>query len=93
MKLGDLSKEEMLKVIAHTFQHEINNPLTVIVGTTELVIYRQALMSLKQHQQILEASQRIADVVKRMSQVTLEHEVTVQFPLPNLIDLQRGGEN
>ncbi|MBI4553982.1 MAG: response regulator [Candidatus Latescibacteria bacterium] len=69
-----------------TLSHEINNPLTAIIGFSEL-LYREN-PDRPEYRLIMEAGQRIADVVQRLNQLKFIRVKTylADVPIP-MIDL------
>ena len=67
----ELVRHERVLVAAQmtaTLNHEINNPLTTIVGTTEVLLYRQDLdeKTLERLEAIRRSALRLSDVTKRL---------------------------
>lgn len=70
-RLIEAERNRVLTQAAGAAAHEINQPLTVLVGTTELLMY-QMPDDTKYHesfQALHEAAQKISDIVKKMGQI------------------------
>jgi C4-dicarboxylate-specific signal transduction histidine kinase len=78
-----LVKAERLAAIGQVgiaVRHEINNPLTTVIGNIELILDRHGEMpeDLKTRlQAVLENALRIAEIVKRLHEI--KHEKTVEY--------------
>ena len=78
--------------LAAAAAHEINNPLAVIMGYTQLLADRVDSRGRGQIAEILKALSRIQEVVVRMRRVT-RIELTEEAPyLPEMLDLIRSSE-
>jgi PAS domain S-box-containing protein len=72
--------------------HEINNPLAVIMGYTQLLADKVDARGREQIHEILEALSRIQKIVGRMKRVT-RIDLTEEAPhLPEMLDLRRSSE-
>ena len=75
--------------LAAAAAHEINNPLAVILGYTQLLADKVDAQGRGQLDEILEALSRIQEIVIRMKRVT-RIELTEEEPyLPEMLDLSR----
>ncbi|MBI2218354.1 MAG: PAS domain S-box protein [Candidatus Rokubacteria bacterium] len=87
-------RAEMLHSIAslaNAASHEINNPLTVIVGTLEL-LDRKADLDAGWRVRVLRAVQAARDIqdsIRRMSRITRLESVDHSPDLPPMLDLER----
>lgn len=63
-------KTEMVRILATTLQHEIDNPLTIVLGYAELLLKYEEIPweSREKLEQIREAGLRIEKVVLRLTQ-------------------------
>jgi PAS domain S-box-containing protein len=78
--------------LAAAAAHEINNPLAVIMGYTQLLADKVDAQGRGQILEILGALSRIQEVVMRMKRVT-RIELTEEVPyLPEMLDLIRSSE-
>ena len=78
--------------LAAAAAHEINNPLAVIMGYTQLLADKVDAQGRGQIDEILKALSRIQEVVVRMKRVT-RIELTEEAPyLPEMLDLIRSSE-
>src|SRR5207253_5057465 len=78
--------------LAAAAAHEINNPLAVIMGYTQLLADRVDARGRGQIAEILKALSRIQEVVVRMKRVT-RIELTEEAPyLREMLDLIRSSE-
>jgi PAS domain S-box-containing protein len=87
-------RAEMLRFIAslaNAASHEINNPLTVIVGTLELLDRKADLDAgwRVRVQRAVQAARDIHDIVRRMSRITRLESVDHTAGLPAMLDLER----
>ena len=96
----DAARREVLDLravtlVANAAAHEINNPLTVIVGSMELLQRRLAAggPELRWIERAVDASQRIREIVARMTHIT-KVEASGSFPgVPAMLDIQRSSED
>ena len=78
--------------LAAAAAHEINNPLAVIMGYTQLLADKVDAQGRGQIDEILKALSRIQEVIVRMKRVT-RIELTEEAPhLPEMLDLKRLSE-
>ena len=96
----DAARREVLDLravtlVANAAAHEINNPLTVIVGSLELLQRRLPAggPEVKWIERAVDASQRIREIVARMTRIT-RVEASGSFPgVPAMLDIQRSSED
>jgi nitrogen-specific signal transduction histidine kinase len=69
--------------------HEINNPLTVVSGELQLLAREAGAVSGARIAAMLEALERIREVVLRMNQITRLVPAEGQRNLPEMLDLGR----
>jgi GAF domain-containing protein len=77
--------------LANAAAHEINNPLTVIVGNLTMLA-RAGALEPHRLERALEAAARIQDIVRRMSRVTRLENMETAGSLPPMLDLLRSSE-
>lgn len=76
--------------LANAAAHEINNPLTVIIGELDLTNAADDITA--RIARMKAAAERIRDIVKRMVQITrLESSTEWSGDLPPMLDLRRSG--
>ncbi len=70
-RLIEAERNRVLTQAAGAAAHEINQPLTVIVGTTELLMYQmpEDLKYRKSFEALREAAQKISEIVKKMGRI------------------------
>jgi len=71
--------------------HEINNPLTVIIGSLQLLLARGQISPEPAHslERVIRAAEQIRDTVRNMSRIT-RLELSRQSPtLPDVLDLRK----
>ena len=71
--------------------HEINNPLTVIIGSLQLLLVRGQISEETTHSidRVIRAAEQIRDTVRNMSRIT-RLELSRQAPtLPDVLDLRK----
>jgi PAS domain S-box-containing protein len=96
----DAARREVLDLraitlVANAAAHEINNPLTVIVGSLELLQRRlpERGGEAKWIERAVDASQRIREIVARMTRIT-KVEASGAFPgVPAMLDIHRSSED
>ena len=86
-------KEEKLKTIKQmgvTINHEINNPLTGLLGNVELLLLDNSLNDVTRQKlnTIRSLSLRIRDVVKKMSEIT-DPVLTAYNQDIDMVDIRR----
>ncbi|PYM48732.1 MAG: hypothetical protein DME14_10730 [Candidatus Rokuibacteriota bacterium] len=81
-------------LLASAAAHEINNPLTVVVGSLELLA--RHLGSDQQERRWLDranaAAQRIRDIVARMTRITRIERTDARPGLPPMLDLRKSSD-
>ncbi len=81
-------------LLASAAAHEINNPLTVVVGSLELLA--RHLGSDQQERRWLDranaAAQRIRDIVARMTRITRIERTDARPGLPPMLDIQKSSD-
>ncbi len=75
--------------LANAAAHEINNPLTVIVGNLELAA-RQAGDTIPRIDQTLQAAKRVQEIVARMRRITRIEMADSR--LPPMLDIRRSSD-
>ena len=96
----DAARREVLDLravtlVANAAAHEINNPLTVILGSLELLQRRlpAGTPEVKWIERDVDASQRIREIVARMTRIT-RVEASAAFPgVPAMLDIHRSSED
>jgi signal transduction histidine kinase len=96
----DAARREVLDLravtlVANAAAHEINNPLTVIVGSLELLQHRLPAGGgeVKWIDRAVDASQRIREIVARMTRIT-RVEASGDFPnVPAMLDIHRSSDD
>jgi len=81
-------------LLARAAAHEINNPLTIVVGGLTLVGKRLGAGS-EEAQWIARATEgagRIKDIVARMNNITQVAETPVRGYLPPMLDIRKSSE-
>ena len=76
--------------LANAAAHEINNPLTIVVGQLELI--EKGKNVAEGIRRVRTAALRIRDIVNHMTRITrLERPETASPSLPRMLDLRRSG--
>jgi len=96
----DAARREVLDLravtlVANAAAHEINNPLTVIVGSLELLQRRLPAggVEVKWIERAVDGSQRIREIVTRMTRIT-KVQASGAFPsVPAMLDIHRSSED
>jgi PAS domain S-box-containing protein len=96
----DAARREVLDLraitlVANAAAHEINNPLTVIVGSIELLQRRLGVdtTETKWIDRAIDASQRIREIIARMTRIT-RVEASAGFPgVPAMLDIRRSSDD
>jgi len=96
----DAARREVLDLraitlVANAAAHEINNPLTVIVGSIELLQRRLGADGPETRwvDRAIEASQRIREIIARMTRIT-RVEASGSFPgVPAMLDIRRSSDD
>ena len=74
--------------------HEINNPLTVIIGSLQLLLAGGQMSPETVHsiERVIRAAEQIRDTVRNMSRIT-RLELSRQSPsLPDVLDLRKSSD-
>jgi PAS domain S-box-containing protein len=95
----DAARREVLDLravtlVANAAAHEINNPLTVIVGSVELLQRRLGpeAAEAKWIDRAIESAQRIREIIARMTRIT-RVEASGTFPgVPAMLDIRRSSD-
>jgi PAS domain S-box-containing protein len=95
----DAARREVLDLraitlVANAAAHEINNPLTVIVGSIELLQRRLGgdVTESRWVDRAIEAAQRIREIIARMTRIT-RVEASGAFPgVPAMLDIRRSSD-
>ncbi|HUF91311.1 MAG TPA: LytS/YhcK type 5TM receptor domain-containing protein [Candidatus Limnocylindria bacterium] len=87
----DAAQLRAVMLLAQAAAHEINNPLTAVMGGLGIVARRlpPATDEAQWIQRALDASQHIADIVKRMNRITQLEEVPTVGSLPPMLDIRK----
>jgi len=96
----DAARREVLDLraitlVANAAAHEINNPLTVIVGSIELLQRRLSgdPSESKWIDRAIESAQRIREIIARMTRIT-RVEASGTFPgVPAMLDIRRSSDD
>jgi PAS domain S-box-containing protein len=96
----DAARREVLDLraitlVANAAAHEINNPLTVIVGSIELIQRRLGPEAAEARwvDRAMEAAGRIREIIARMTRIT-RVEASGAFPgVPAMLDIRRSSED
>ena len=91
----ELSDLRAVTLVANAAAHEINNPLTVIVGSLELLQRRLPVGGPESRwiERAVDASQRIREIVARMTRIT-RVEASGSFPgVPAMLDIHRSSDD
>jgi signal transduction histidine kinase len=87
----DAAQLRAVMLLAQATAHEINNPLTAVMGGLDIV--RSRLLAGADAAQWIdrayEGSERIADIVKRMNRITQLEEVPKMGSLPPMLDIRK----
>jgi PAS domain S-box-containing protein len=96
----DAARREVLDLraitlVANAAAHEINNPLTVIVGSIELLQRKlgSETVESKWIDRAIESAQRIREIIARMTRIT-RVEASGSFPgVPAMLDIRRSSDD
>jgi signal transduction histidine kinase len=96
----DAARREVLDLraitlVANAAAHEINNPLTVIVGSIELLQRRLAPDGPENRwiDRAIDSAQRIREIIARMTRIT-RVEASGAFPgVPAMLDIRRSSDD
>ena len=78
--------------VAAAAAHEINNPLTVALGEAQL-LSKESDAKHGRLQHLIEALERIRDVVRTMQQITHLERAEQSKNLPEMLDLRKSSSN
>jgi diguanylate cyclase len=80
-----------VNALAHAAAHEINNPLTAVIGGLALVARAIPADSdqVKWMNTAKEGAEQIRDIVRRMNHITTIEEVPAQGTLPPMLDIRK----
>ncbi len=90
----DAAELRAVTLLARAAAHEINNPLTIVMGGVGLVGKRLPADS-EEAQWLARATdgaQRIKEIVERMNSITRVAEMPVQGMLPPMLDIRKSGQ-
>jgi PAS domain S-box-containing protein len=87
----DAAQLKAVTLLAGAAAHEINNPLTVVMGSLDLLTRRGTMDSQEARwiEQALSGARRIRDIVARMARVTRVESTPPQGHLPTMLDIQK----
>ncbi len=87
----DAAQLKAITLLAGAAAHEINNPLTVMMGSLDLLARRGAKESQEARwvEQALGSARRIRDIVGRMTHVTRVERTPLQGHLPPILDIKK----
>ena len=87
----DAAQLKAVALLAGAAAHEINNPLTVVMGSLDLLARRGTRDSqeVRWIEQALDGARRIRDIVVRMTRVTRVESTPPQGHLPTMLDIQK----
>jgi PAS domain S-box-containing protein len=91
----EVSDLRAITLVANAAAHEINNPLTVIVGSIELLQRRLDANGVETRwvDRAIEAAQRIREIIARMTRIT-RVEASGSFPgVPAMLDIRRSSDD
>lgn len=91
----EVSDLRAITLVANAAAHEINNPLTVIVGSIELLQRKLAVEGTegKWVDRAIDAAQRIREIIARMTRIT-RVEASGSFPgVPAMLDIRRSSDD
>lgn len=83
-----------ITLVASAAAHEINNPLTVVVGSLELLA-RRVPRDAEERRWIDKAglaAQRIRDIVARMTRITRVEKIASRSGLPAMLDIKKSSD-
>jgi PAS domain S-box-containing protein len=96
----DAARREVLDLraitlVANAAAHEINNPLTVILGSLELLQRRGETdpTATRWVERAVAAGQRIRDIVGRMTRITRVEPAGTAPGVPTMLDIRRSSED
>jgi signal transduction histidine kinase len=87
----DAAQLRAVASLARAAAHEINNPLTAVLGGLAMVnrATRTESDEAKWIATAKHAAEQIRDIVKRMNRITSIEEVPSAGPLPNMLDIKK----
>jgi signal transduction histidine kinase len=87
----DAAQLRAVMLLAQAAAHEINNPLTAVMGGLSIVGERLPPGTDESHwiKRAYEGGERIADIVKRMNRITQLEEVPTVGSLPPMLDIRK----
>ncbi|MEX2147834.1 MAG: LytS/YhcK type 5TM receptor domain-containing protein [Candidatus Rokuibacteriota bacterium] len=87
----DAAQLRAVMLLAQAAAHEINNPLTAVMGGLGIVARRlpPGTDEAQWIQRAHDAGERIADIVKRMNRITQLEEVPEVGSLPRMLDIRK----
>jgi signal transduction histidine kinase len=87
----DAAQLRAVMLLAQATAHEINNPLTAVMGGLDIVrgCLRAGADATHWIDRAYEGSERIADIVKRMNRITQLEEVPEVGSLPPMLDIRK----
>ena len=87
----DAAQLRAVMLLAQAAAHEINNPLTAVMGGLDIVKrhLRAGTDEARWIDRAYEASERIADIVRRMTHITQLEEVPTVGSLPPMLDIRK----
>jgi signal transduction histidine kinase len=87
----DAAQLRAVMLLAQAAAHEINNPLTAVMGGLGMVkrTVPPGTTEARWINQAYESSERIADIVKRMNRITQLQEVPTVGSLPPMLDIRK----
>jgi PAS domain S-box-containing protein len=91
---GEASELRAINLLATAAAHEINNPLTVVIGGLDL-IGRQVPVEGRDRElirQTIEAGLRIRDIVGRMTRITRVEAEPARGVVPALLDIRKSSD-
>jgi signal transduction histidine kinase len=96
----DAARREVLDLraitlVANAAAHEINNPLTVIVGSLELLQRRLPGegQEVRWIDRAITSSQRIREIIGRMTRITKVESASSMPGIPAMLDIHRSSED
>jgi signal transduction histidine kinase len=90
----DAAQLRAVTLLARAAAHEINNPLTAVMGGLGLISRRLPAGSEEQSwiKTAREGSERIRDIVARMNRITQIEETVEEGALPPMLDIRKSSE-
>lgn len=78
--------------LANAAAHELNNPLSIMMGHLQRLALRTQGDERDRLDRALAAAERIADIVRRLTQITRLSDLQGSAAMPPILDLQRSTE-